>query len=144
MSLVKYNSNRFRPISFNNPFDKFFDDNFAGHATNQSSFIPQVDIAETKEAFEVQFIVPGVEKDAFNIDLQNGQLTVSGERKLNEDKTEKNFKSVESYYGSFKRSFYLPDNITEESVSASYENGILNISIPKDEKKVAKQTVQVK
>lgn len=144
MSLIKYNPNRFRPVSFNSVFDKFFDDSFARPSKSPSSFVPQVDIAESDKAFEVQFIVPGVEKDAFNIDLQDGKLTVSGERKLKEEASEKNFRTVESSYGSFSRSFHLPDNILEENVSASYKNGILNVSIPKDEKKALKQTVEVK
>jgi HSP20 family protein len=102
-----------------------------------------VDIAETNTAFELQFAIPGVDKKGFNIELQDGKITVSGERKSENEKNEKNYHSRESYYGSFKRSFYLPDNINEDKVEASYKDGILNIVIPKDEKKITKKSIEV-
>ena len=103
-----------------------------------------MDVAETDKAFELDFVVPGVEKSGFNIDLQDGKLTVSGERKVENEKNEKNFHSRESFFGSFTRSFYLPDNVNEEKVEANYKDGILSIVIPKDEKKVVKKTIIVK
>lgn len=144
MSLIKYNPRTARSLSFNSAFDNFFNDFFTTPPSNEKSFVPQVDIAETDKAFEIAFVVPGVNKGDFNIDLQDGKLTVSGERKLKEEKSEKNFRSVESYHGSFSRSFYLPDSVVEDKVSAKYENGILNITVPKDEKKVLKKNIEVK
>ncbi|MFY0651644.1 MAG: Hsp20/alpha crystallin family protein [Cyclobacteriaceae bacterium] len=145
MSLIKYNPTELRPLSFNSLFDRFFDNNFSTRDfTGEASFVPQVDIAETENAFELQFVIPGVDKKGFNIELQDGKLTVSGERKYDNEKKEKNFHSRESYYGTFKRSFYLPDNINEEKVEANYKDGILNIVIPKDEKKVTKKSIVVK
>jgi HSP20 family protein len=133
-----------RPLSMNNLFDNFFNNNFSENAVEGKNFVPQVDISETDTAFEIQFIVPGMAKKGFSIDLQDGKLTVSGERKLKEEKSEKNFKSVESFHGTFSRSFYLPENINEGKVEANYTDGILNISIPKDEKKVVKTSIVVK
>ena len=145
MSLIKYNPTELRPVSFNNLFDRFFNDHFATPEKNGGySFVPQVDVAETEKAFELHFVVPGVDKSGLNIDLQDGKLTVSGERKIENEKNEKNFHSRESYFGSFKRSFYLPDNVNEEKVEANYKDGILSIVIPKDEKKVVKKTIAVK
>lgn len=145
MSLIKYNPTELRPVTFNNLFDRFFNDNFTTPEKNGSyAFVPQVDIAETEKAFELHFVVPGVDKSGISIDLQDGKLTVSGERKVENEKNEKNFHSRESFFGSFERSFYLPDNINEEKVEASYKDGILNITIPKDEKKVVKKTITVK
>ncbi|MEQ9288547.1 MAG: Hsp20/alpha crystallin family protein [Cyclobacteriaceae bacterium] len=145
MSLIKYNPTELRPVSFNSLFDRFFNDNFSVKDHNGGlSFVPQVDISETNEAFELQFVVPGVDKKGFKIDLQDGKLTVSGERKVEEEKKEKNFHSRESYYGTFTRSFYLPDNINDEKVEANYKDGILSIVIPKDEKKVARKNIVVK
>jgi len=145
MSLIKYNTNQMRPLSMNNLFDNFFDNNFSeNNVGSAKTFVPQVDISETDAAFELQFVVPGMDKKGFKIDLQDGKLTVSGERKLKEEKSEKNFKSVESFHGTFSRSFYLPENINEGKVEANYTDGILNISIPKDEKKVVKTSITVK
>jgi HSP20 family protein len=144
MSLIKYNTNQMRPLSMNNLFDNFFNNNFSENTVEGKTFVPQVDISETNTAFEIQFIVPGMAKKGFSIDLQDGKLTVSGERKLKEEKSEKNFKSVESFHGTFSRSFYLPENINEGKVEANYTDGILNISIPKDEKKVVKTSIVVK
>ncbi len=145
MSLIKYNPTELRPVTINNLFDRFFNDNFTTPEKNGGhSFVPQVDVAETDKAFELDFVVPGVEKSGFNIDLQDGKLTVSGERKVENEKNEKNFHSRESFFGSFTRSFYLPDNVNEEKVEANYKDGILSIVIPKDEKKVVKKTIIVK
>ena len=145
MSLIKYNPTELRPVSFNNLFDRFFNDHFTAPEKNGGhSFVPQVDVAETDKAFQLDFVVPGVEKSGFNIDLQDGKLTVSGERKIENEKNEKNFHSRESFFGSFTRSFYLPDNVSEEKVEANYKDGILSIVIPKDEKKVVKKTITVK
>ena len=145
MSLIKYNPAELRRVSFNNLFDNFFNNHFSTpELSGEQSFVPQVDIAETDKAFELQFVVPGVDKKGFKIDLSDGKLTVSGERKHKEEKTEKNFHTRESYYGSFQRSFYLPDNINEENVEANYKDGILSIVIPKDDKKTVKKSIVVK
>lgn len=142
MGLIKYNTNDYRPTSFRSFVDNFFNDDFNGGSV--SSFTPKVDIAETDKEFEIQLHVPGMNKEAFNIDLDVDRLTISGERKLENEKKEKNFHSVESYYGSFKRSFHLPDVVNRDKVDASYLDGILTIVLPKDEKKVAKKQITIK
>ncbi len=143
MALVKYNPANYSPLGFRSFVDKFFNDDFFGGST-VSSFSPKVDIAETDKAFEIDFHLPGVKKDEIKIDLDDNQLSVSGERKFENKKEEKNFKSVESFYGTFHRSFYLPDNVDADKVSASYEDGILKVNVPKDEKKTAQRTINIK
>ncbi|MBV6646404.1 MAG: Hsp20/alpha crystallin family protein [Cyclobacteriaceae bacterium] len=143
MALIKYNPLNYRPTSFSSLVDRVFNDDFLGD-TVARSFSPKVDIAETDKAFEIQFHIPGVKKDEINIDLNEGRLTVSGERKIENEKKEKNFHSVESYYGTFSRSFHLPDSIDGDKVNATYEDGILSVVVPKDEKKVAKRTIAIK
>lgn len=145
MSLIKYNPRTFRTFTTNNLFDDLFNDRFFNNDTTVGkSFTPQVDISETDKAFELSFAVPGIKKNEINIDLNEGQLIVSGERKFEEKKEEKNFHSVETRYGSFSRSFHLPDNIDANKVEAKYEDGLLNITIPKDEKKIQKKTIAIK
>ncbi|MDW3208631.1 MAG: Hsp20/alpha crystallin family protein [Reichenbachiella sp.] len=145
MSLIKYNPRTLRTFTTNNLFDDLFNDRFFNNdVTVGKSFTPQVDISETEKAFELSFAIPGIKKNEINIDLNEGQLIVSGERKFEEKKEEKNFHSVETRYGSFSRSFHLPDNIDANKVEAKYEDGLLNITIPKDEKKIQKKTIAIK
>lgn len=147
MSLIKYNPAKSRTQGVNRFFDDIFNDNFFNVNTDLSlerSFIPQVDVSETEQAFELQFALPGFKKSDIHIDLNNGVLTVSGERKFEEKKEEKNFHSVETRYGSFKRAFQLPDNIDNEKVDAKLEDGLLSISVPKDTKKIEKKKIAIK
>ncbi|REE00549.1 Hsp20/alpha crystallin family protein [Marinoscillum furvescens] len=143
MALIKYNTNGYRPATFNSFFDRFFNDELFD-SKSTASFTPQVDVAESDKAFEIQFHIPGVKKNDIKIDVDDDRLTVSGERKIANEKNDKNYHSVESYYGTFSRSFYLPDSVNSDKIDASYEDGVLNIVVPKDEKKVTKKTISIK
>lgn len=145
MSLIKYNPRTMRTFTTNNLFDDLFNDRFFNNESQVGkSFTPQVDISETDKSFELSFAIPGIKKEEIKIDLNEGQLVVSGERKFEKKKEDKNFHSVETRYGSFSRSFHMPDNINADKVEAKYENGLLNITIPKDEKKIQKKTIAIK
>ncbi|UXP33228.1 Hsp20/alpha crystallin family protein [Reichenbachiella agarivorans] len=145
MSLITYNPARTRTQGVNSFFDDIFNDKFfKTELPQERAFVPQVDISESESAFDLQFALAGFKKPDINIELNNGVLTVSGERKFEEEKTKKNFHSVETRYGSFKRSFQLPDSIDAEKVDANFEDGILNITIPKDVKKVQKKSIAIK
>jgi len=146
MTLIKYNPSLSNTENrhFSSLLDRFFNDSFNGMDKGMKNFAPQVDIAESKNAFEISVAAPGMKKADFNIDMKDGSITISGERKFEENKEEKNFHSLETQYGSFTRTFHLPDNINEDEVEASYEDGILNIVIPKNEKKELKRKIQVK
>lgn len=141
MNLIRYNANDFVPTSFSNMIDRFFNESLA--RTGGSTFVPKVDFMETEKAFELHVAAPGLNKEDFKIDLNDNVLTVSGERKFKDEKNEKNFYSLETSYGSFSRSFSLPDNVDSKKITAAYNNGILELTIPKDEKKVLKTTIQV-
>ena len=143
MSLIRQReSDHFIPNSFGHMFDRFFKDAFVNSGT--SDFVPKVDVAEVDHAFEVHVSVPGMKKEDFQIELNNGQITIKGERKFNDEKKGKNFHSVESHYGKFSRSFFLPDNVAEEKIEASYKDGVLEVSIPKDNAKKLKSQIEVK
>ena len=142
MALIKYNTQDYRPTTFRSFVDKFFNDEFSGGSV--STFTPKVDIAETETSFEIELQAPGLNKADFNIEINKDYLEVSGERKFDNESKEKNFHSVESYYGSFKRSFYLPDVVDRDNIDAEYKDGILYVSLPKDEKKTVKKLVAVK
>ncbi|MEK6782626.1 MAG: Hsp20/alpha crystallin family protein [Bacteroidota bacterium] len=142
MSIIRYNANDFVPISFSNLIDRFFNESHT-RTGGSIAFVPKVDILENDSAFEILFAVPGLSKEDFKIELNDNYLTVSGERKLSTEKKEQNFHSIETQYGSFSRSFNLPENVDGTKINAKYVNGILELSIPKDEKKVLKQTIKV-
>ncbi|HEY9116215.1 MAG TPA: Hsp20/alpha crystallin family protein [Roseivirga sp.] len=141
MNLIKRNSDWYVPNTMDKFFDRFFNESLENSAT---TFNPRTDIAETEMAFEIEVAVPGFNKKDFNIDLNDGLLTISGERKFEKKQTEKNFYSIQTEYGSFKKSFQLPENIQSEKIEASYENGILSLIIPKDETKKLTSKISVK
>jgi HSP20 family protein len=145
MSLVRYNSalNDFVPTSFNNLIDRFFNESLSRSGGSSYSFVPRVDVVETENAYEIHVSVPGVTKEDFKIDLNDSLLTISGERKFTKEKKENNFRSIETQYGTFSRSFSLPENVDAAKIDAKYVNGILEITVPKDEKKTLKASIKV-
>jgi HSP20 family protein len=141
MSIIRYNPADYVPSTFSSLADRFFSD--WSTRNGGSTFLPQADILENDKAYEIQFAVPGMSKEDFTIDLKDNYLTVSGERKFTSEKNEKNFRSVETQFGSFSRSFALPENVDASKINAKYTNGILEVTIPKDEKKALKTTIKV-
>ncbi len=141
MSIIRYNPNDFVPSSFSSLVDRFFNESVVRNGG--SVFTPKVDVIETETSYEVQLAAPGVSKDDFKIEVNDNSLTVSGERKFSNEKKDKNFHTIETQYGSFSRSFTLPDNADGTKINAKYNNGILELIIPKDEKKILKQTIKV-
>jgi HSP20 family protein len=145
MSIIRYNSslNDFAPTSFSNLIDRFFNESASRSGGSAYSFVPRVDVVENEKAFEIQVAVPGLKKEDIKLDLNDNLLTISGERKFTKERNENNFHSFETQYGTFSRSFSLPDNVDGSKISAQYVNGILEITVPKDEKKIVKTTIKV-
>jgi len=104
---------------------------------------PRVDIAETDKAFEIKAEIPEVNKEDVKVTVHNGVLTIRGERKQETEEKGKKFHRVERCYGSFTRSFTLPDNVDEAKISASFKDGVLNIQIQKIEQAKPK-SIEVK
>ena len=109
-----------------------------------ADFAPAVDITEKDKEYLVKAQLPGVRKEDVRIELLNGVLTVSGERKFEkEDKDEKHHR-IESAYGSFVRSFVVPEDVLADKIAADYKDGILFVHLPKtDIKKPATKTIKV-
>jgi HSP20 family protein len=144
MSIVRYQSlNDFVPTSFSNLIDRFFNESVARTGGSVFSFVPRVDVVENEKSFEISMAVPGMNKEDFKIDLNDNLLTISGERKMSQEKKEVNYHFLETQYGSFSRSFALPETADGGKISADYVNGILRLTVPKDEKKTLKQTIKV-
>jgi HSP20 family protein len=104
---------------------------------------PRVNIAETDKAFEIKAEIPEVNKEDVKVTVHNGVLTVQGERKLEKEEKGKKFHRIERFYGSFTRSFTLPDNVDETKISASFKDGVLNLQIKKTEEEKPK-SIEVK
>jgi HSP20 family protein len=103
------------------------------------TFVPPVDIYEDEHGLTLKMEVPGVAQENLNISLENNTLTVAGERKFEKNEKEENFHRIERRYGSFARSFSLPNTVDGEKVNANYENGILSIQLAKKAEAKPKQ-----
>ncbi|MFC5271002.1 Hsp20/alpha crystallin family protein [Adhaeribacter terreus] len=131
------------PSSFSSMLDRFFNDSLNSRKA-MASFTPHVDTSETDEAYEIEVSLPGLKKEEIDIDFQDGRLTISGERKFSDEKRTKKYHMLESQYGSFMRSFYLPDTINSEAIDAEFEDGVLRINVPKETRKIARKQIQIK
>jgi HSP20 family protein len=130
MSLVKYN-----PFKGLSRMDRWFWDEDTN--TDLNTFSPAVDIHESEKDVELRVEVPGLAKKDIKLEIVNGNLTISGEKKY--EKTDNKAHRVESYYGKFQRSFYLGDQLDTANVDAEVKDGILKIKINKKEEVKPKQ-----
>ncbi len=132
MNLVKFTN------QYPNVFDRFFDSNVFDwnnrHFSETNTTLPSVNIKENLDEFLIDVAAPGFEKGDFNIEIDNDVLTISSEKKIeNEEKDGERVTRKEFSYQSFIRSFTLPVLVDREKINAKYENGILSIAIPKKE-----------
>jgi HSP20 family protein len=108
-------------------------------ALTTTNFAPPVDIYEDEHTIAVKMEVPGIDEKDIDVRIENNNLTVHGERKLEKDEKEENFRRVERRYGSFTRSFTLPSSVDPGQVSAHYDKGVLRISLAKKAEAKPKQ-----
>jgi HSP20 family protein len=113
-------------------------DNFFGGAgsTRARRWVPAMDLVETEDALVLKADLPGLERDDVAIEIKDGVLNVSGERKSEHTENADGYYRVERSYGSFSRSLALPKGVDAERVSASFDKGVLEVSIPKPEERV--------
>lgn len=104
-----------------------------------ADWAPSVDISETDAAYLVKAEIPGVRKEDVKVAIQDGMLTLQGERRQEKEEKGKKFHRVERCYGSFMRSFRMPDDADEGKVKAEFKDGMLNITLAKSEKAKPKQ-----
>ena len=145
MSLVKYRNGArgYYPSNTGGLLERFFNDSLYDN-TQVQNFIPELDVLESEKTYELHIAVPGFKKDNFNLEVDDNLLTVSGERKFEEKQEDKTFKSIQTSYGSFSRTFTLPDNVDATKIEAHYNDGILEVIVPKDESKIIKTNIKVK
>lgn len=109
---------------------KMFDDIWEGTQLPSTPAF-KVDISENEGAFHIEAEMPGVQKEDIALGVDEGVLTIRGERKQETEEQGKNYHRIERTYGSFSRSFNLGELIDQENIEASFENGILHVSLPK-------------
>jgi HSP20 family protein len=108
-------------------------------ALTTTSFAPPVDIYEDEHNIILKLEVPGIDEKDIDVRIDNNTLTVHGERKIEKEEKEENFRRVERQYGSFTRSFTLPSSVDPAQVSAHYDKGVLNINLAKKAEAKPKQ-----
>jgi len=99
--------------------------------TTTGSFVPAVDVYEDEHKITLKLEIPGVNQEDVDVLLENNTLTIRGARKFEKEEKEENFHRIERRYGSFARSFALPNTVDTENVHASYDNGVLKIELSK-------------
>src|ERR1700689_1921023 len=104
-----------------------------------SSFAPAVDVYEDEHNVTLKIEVPGVDEKDIDVNLENNTLTVHGDRKIEKEEKEENYRRVEREYGSFARTFTLPTTVDSEKVSATYDKGVLKVTLPKKAEAKPKQ-----
>ena len=104
-----------------------------------SSFAPAVDVYEDEHNVTLKIEVPGIDEKEIDVRLENHTLTVHGERKIEHEEKEENYRRVERQYGSFTRTFTVPQTVDTETVSATYDNGVLKIKLAKKAEAKPKQ-----
>ena len=122
-------------------FGRFFPSRDGGEdaPSRQAVWAPRTDLVETADSYRLHLDVPGLSKNDLNINYKDNQLTVSGERTSDRTEEGDEYVRVERSFGQFYRAFTLPRTVSAEDISASYENGVLTINVPKSEKEKSRQ-----
>jgi HSP20 family protein len=108
-------------------------------ALTTSTFAPPVDVYEDEHSITLKIEVPGIDEKDIDVRLENNTLTVHGERKFEKEEKEENYRRVERQYGSFTRTFTLPNTVDAENVTANYDKGVLKVQLAKKSEAKPKQ-----
>jgi HSP20 family protein len=132
----------FRGLStLQDQFNRIFNESFRHQAEESAltTWAPAVDIYETPNELVVKADLPDVNEKDIDVRVENNLLTIRGERKFEKSVSEENFLRIERTYGSFSRSFSLPNTVNAESIGAEYKNGVLTVTLPKREESKPRQ-----
>jgi HSP20 family protein len=126
----------------NRLFDGFFGAGRGTNGTRARRWIPAMDLVESEDHLVLRADLPGMSEDDIEIEIKDGVLTVSGERKSEQEHKDEGYYRVERAFGSFSRSLTLPDGVSADQVSANFDKGVLEVRIPKPEERKP-QRVQI-
>ena len=123
------------------PFDRLFNQMLQSgwgaqpgtEGVSDRAWTPAVDVKETQDALQFHVELPGLKKEDVEITIENNVLTIAGERKFEKETKDENYHRLERSYGAFSRSFTLPTGVRSEQVEAKFENGVLAVTLPKQE-----------
>lgn len=136
MKIAKFNPTLNKPM--NHWMDRLFNEGHLSTYFDRSftQMVPSVNVVELPKAFRIEVAAPGLEKGDFKINLEKDMLTISVVKEKEETKEDERYYRREFSYGSFERSFRLPETIHAEGITASYDNGVLNVNLPKREEAI--------
>jgi HSP20 family protein len=123
----------------NRLFRESYNDAGREESLTTSTFSPAVDVYEDEHQVNLKIEVPGIDERDIDVRVENNTLTVHGERKIEKEEKEENYRRVERQYGAFTRAFSLPQTVDTENVSATYDKGVLKITLPKKAEAKPKQ-----
>lgn len=142
MALIKWN--RGGVPSMSDVFENFFNTD-VGNILSERGSLPSVNVKETKEDYRLEVAAPGLNKEDFNLQIDNNVLTISAQKEEKKEEKEEQYNRREFSYTSFSRSFTLPEVVDYDKIDAKYKDGILEICIPKKEeaKTKASKTINI-
>lgn len=131
-----------RTVSFlpeRNLWDRIFEDWSPEVLEKEKTWMPAFDISENDKEYTLTAEMPGIDPKELDITLSDGVLTVKGEKKQEKEEKGENYHRIERSYGSFQRSFHIPEKVKTEKVDATYKDGVLKLKLEKDEKNETKK-----
>lgn len=134
MSLTKHKNGNSPARTFLSNFfdtDRFFNDRFFRDLSLDKDWIPAVNVLDNDNNYTIEVSAPGMKKDDFKINVENGILNISAERQNESEEKGKNYTRQEFRYDSFSRAFTLPENASEDKIQAKYEDGVLKLELTK-------------
>ena len=136
---------RFEPFKGMQNFHRIID-NYPIIEENRAikGFVPNVNTREGEFAYHIDIDLPGMNKNDISIDIDENSLIISGERKIKEEVKEEDYHKIETSFGKFERVFSLPKNIDSENITASSQDGVLEVVIPKQDKAASKKRIKIK
>lgn len=146
MTLVKFNENRSRGLAnngLNDIFESFFNDAFV--SDRMMAKVPAVNIAESDSQYHIEVAAPGLKKEDFKVNLDKNILSISAEKRIQDENEGKQYNKREYSYNSFVRSFTLPDSADDAKINAEYADGVLKIDVAKkEEAKSISRQIEIK
>jgi HSP20 family protein len=125
-----------KPEPFSTEINRLFDTLFESNNVNRAQrWVPAMDLVEGDDHFLLKADLPGLSEDEVSIEVQDNVLTISGERKSESERKEKGWYRLERSFGRFSRSLTLPEGINADAISANFDKGVLEVSIPKPEER---------
>lgn len=146
MLTVKPENGRVGFPKFSNMFENLFENEFPAFIANEvvRGAVPTVNIKDTKVAYLIDVAAPGFAKDRFSVKIEDSILTIAGDKVADKLEEGEKYTRKEFHQTSFKRSFTLPKTVVADSITATYENGILRVSLPKVEESKVNGAIEVK